>query len=196
MQAAPDIFGVRKEQAEITQPVFPSISEVDGKVREETLVILEKAKVVSPQEREGFSGYLVERSIPCSQIMPMMAELRGISDGDQSGALAGWARVMTPVLKKRYPFVPFADKVAGSSLAIFDKHPKLYEFVAELQCPLVFAEDADAIGIGSVNPVAATFVADEIVNYFVSLGEPRPFISIFLMEMRSWQAACSKQLRR
>ena len=155
MQAAPDIFGVRKEQAEIAQPAFPPVSEVEGRVREETLAVLEKAKVVSPQEREGFKGYLAERSIPCSQILSVMAELRGIGDADQSTALAGWARVMTPALKKRYPFVPFADKVAGSSLSIFDKHPSLYDFVAELKCPLVFAEDADAIGIGSVNPVVA-----------------------------------------
>ena len=55
-----------------------------------------------------------------------------------------------------------------------------------LLSPVVFAEDTDAIGTASANPIASAILADEIRAQVFKRFGIRPFITIARLEYESW----------
>jgi hypothetical protein len=51
---------------------------------------------------------------------------------------------------------------------------------------VVYVEDTDAIGVASVNPIAASILADEIQTSLHKRFGIRPFITIARLDYESW----------
>lgn len=183
------------ESATSTPRMNGSAEELAVKVREETLAVLSTAGVLRDEEREGFSSYLVSNSINAGDILPVMAQLRGIAEAEQGGAIGNWVRAMAPITKKRYSLVPFADRLLGSA-SIFEKYETLHKVAEALKSPLIFAEDTDVIGFGTLNPVAGSLLSEFVVDYMSAQIGTRPYISIFLLDLSSWERICRKQFEQ
>lgn len=175
--------------------VIDSSDELAEKVREKTLEALSVTGVLRDTESEGFDKYLVSNSINAGEILPVMAQLRGIAEVEQSAAVGNWGRGMAPIIKKRYSLVSFADRLLGST-SIFEKYELLRKASEAVKSPMIFSEDTDVIGFGTLNPVAGALLSEFVSEYLSEQIGTRPYISIFLLDLTSWEKICRKQFEQ
>lgn len=173
-------------------PAGVSTGDLSDAVREETIQALTKAGIIRDVEAEGFRNYLMAQSIGVGDILPVMAQLRGIDELEQATAVAQWGRQIGPAIKKRYSLIPFAGKLLGSQ-SIFEAHPAIKEAAAAVKCPLIFAEDSDVIGFGTINPVAATKLGEHVADYLHGKTGTKPYLSLFLVDLGNWETICGRQ---
>lgn len=89
------------------------------------------------------------------------------------------------------PSIPFASKLIAPS-AFYESFDTIHKLGRALLAPVLYAEDTDSIGTGSVNPIAATILAEEIhVVVFRRVGI-RPFMTTVRMEYEPWAFLCRK----
>ena len=170
------------------------IPDLEKVVRAETLEGLTKAGIIREEETAGFKKYLESNEIGVGDILPVMAELRGIEEGEQTFSVEGWARALAPIVKKRHSLVPFAGKLLGSA-SLFEKYPTVKEAAAAVKCPLIFSEDADVLGFGTINPVASLHLSSFVAEYFKEESGMTPYLSIFLIDLPTWQTICRRQFK-
>ncbi len=170
-------------------------TQLTEQVRDETLTALTTAGIIREAECEGFRNYLVSNEINSGDIFPVMAQLRGVAEQEQISTIANWGRAIAPVIKKRYALIPFADRLLGSA-SIFEKYGTILEAAAAVRCPLIFSEDTDVIGFGTINPVAGMVLGEFVTKYVNEQVGVSPFISMFLLDMASWQTICGRQFER
>ena len=163
-------------------------------VQDETVQALTKAGVIRAEESDGFKHYLKTNKISAGDILPVMAELRGIQESDQLASVEGWARALAPIVKKRHSLVPFAGKLLGSA-SLFEKYPTVEKAAAAVKCPLIFSEDADVLGFGTINPVASSHLSSFVAEYFKEQSGVTPYLSIFLIDLPTWQTICRRQFK-
>lgn len=89
------------------------------------------------------------------------------------------------------PSIPFASKLIAPS-AFYDSFDAMHQLGKALLVPVVYAEDTDAIGTASINPIAAAVLGDEIYHAVSKRFGIRPFISTSRMEYESWAFLCRK----
>lgn len=83
--------------------------------------------------------------------------------------------------------VPFAAKLITPS-AFYAGFDDIRRAAQHLRCPILFAEDTDAIGTGSINPVTATIMADFIDKSVLSKSGIKPFVTAARMDHPGWTA--------
>lgn len=161
-------------------------------IQSETLRVLTEASLVKADEKEGFNHYLTASKVPVGNILPVMADLRQVEEDEKAITVERWARAMSPVLKKRYPLIPFANRLLATT-TIYEKYPQIMEWAEISRCPLIFAEDCDVLGFGMINPVAGLAMAEKVDTFFHEKEEVVPFVSLFLITLSSWKFICERQ---
>ena len=182
----------------VSATVAPSAVESEDisiKVREATLEALKTTGIIRPEEKEGFSSYLINNAMSSGEILPVMAKLRGIEDGSQREEISKWGRALAPIAKKRYSLVPFAGRLLGST-TLFDDHSDIQETARKVLCPLIFTEDIDVLGFGTINPIAGAVLSEFIMDYFKKQNGVTPYISMFLLDLPTWETVCGRQFER
>ena len=91
--------------------------------------------------------------------------------------------------------IPFASKLIVPN-AFYDTYPEILQICKELLCPVIYAEDTDAIGVASINPVATTLIAEKIGEITHIRIAIRPFITTALMDYESWCFVTRKHFER
>lgn len=89
------------------------------------------------------------------------------------------------------PTIPFASKLIAPS-AFYDSFDTIHKLGKSLLTPVVFAEDTDAIGTASINPIAAQMLGEEIHLSVAKRFGIRPFITVARMEYEAWAFLCRK----
>jgi len=107
---------------------------------------------------------------------------RAISELSSAAALT-----MSPIL----PLIPFASKLIAPS-AFYESFDGLHALGKSLLVPVLYAEDTDAIAVGSINPVAAKIFSDQIYQVVAKRFGIRPFITTVRMDYESWSFLCRK----
>ena len=87
---------------------------------------------------------------------------------------------------------PFANRLPTPS-AFYQSHQTVREGCQRIMTPVLFNEEAEVIGIGSVNPVALEIGARMIRTTLGKLTGTQPIISKMLLNHESWIALCEKQ---
>ena len=170
------------------------VADLEKAVRNETLAGLVKAGIIRAEEKEGFENYLTTNKVSAGDILSVMAQLRGIDEGEQPSSVESWARALAPIVKKRYSMVPFAGKLLGSS-SFFEKYSNIQEAATAVKCPLIFSEDTDVLGFGTINPVAGSNLASFVADYFKAETGMTPYLSIFLIDLPTWETICRRQFK-
>lgn len=85
-----------------------------------------------------------------------------------------------------YPSMfPFAGKLITPT-AFYESFPDYHELAKVLLTPVIYAEDTDALGIASINPIASTILAEEILSSMEERVGVKPFVTLTRLDYESW----------
>ncbi len=124
-------------------------------------------------------------------LIETLARVMG-TDEERMGAMVHTlSDAVASTLNPSAPSIPFASKLIAPS-AFYDSFDGMHKLGKALLVPVLYAEDTDAIGTGSVNPVAALILGEHIYNAVTKRFGIRPFMSSARMEYESWAFLCRK----
>ena len=124
-------------------------------------------------------------------MLETLARVKGHEEERLGAALLPLTNAVASFMKPSPACIPFAGKLIAPS-AFYDSFDKMHELGKMLMAPVIFAEDSDAIGTGSVNPIAAQILGEEIQHAVAKRLGIRPFITVSCMEYESWSFLCRK----
>lgn len=111
-----------------------------------------------------------------TDLIELVARAQGHAEEYIGAALAELAAGVATSLTVQPPLIPFAGKLMTPS-AFYESYPELFDCARYLHCPVLYAEDTDAIGVGALNPIAAEIMAKEIQDVVSQRCGIRPFVS-------------------
>ncbi len=125
------------------------------------------------------------RSIRGSPPSGQIARIQGHGEEHLSPAILELGNKAALALTPYAPLVPFAGKLIAPS-AFYESFDQMHKLARLLLCPVIYAEDTDAIGTASINPFAAAILAEEIQTTVFKRFGIRPFVTIARLDYESW----------
>lgn len=110
-------------------------------------------------------------------------------------AVARYAEKIASKLSPHPPSIPFASRFVDPA-TFYDNFPEIRKLGHALLAPVIYAEDSDAIGTGSINPIAAMILGEEIQAAVSRRFEVNPFVTSVILEYPSWRDLTRKQFQR
>ena len=129
------------------------------------------------------------------ELIEFVAHAQGHHEADLQKAILKLSRRAASTLENPPSFIPFASKLIVPN-TFYGTYPEMRQICKDLLCPMIYAEDTDAIGIASINPVAATLIAKKIGEIAFSRTGIRPFVTTALLDYQSWCALTRKHFER
>lgn len=126
-----------------------------------------------------------------ADLLETLARVLGHDEEHIGPVIASLSDAVASTLYPSPPSIPFASKLIAPS-AFYDSFDSQHKLAKLLLAPVVFAEDADAIGTASINPIAAIMLGEEILLAVGKRFGIRPFITSARMEYESWAFLCRK----
>lgn len=124
--------------------------------------------------------------------------LAALEDDDESqyeASIERWSTVLASLVTPVMPPAPFAAKMMTPS-AFYEKYEPLYDLARSLMCPILYNEDADVIGLGSINPVTATIFAQAVHAFVAGSQDIVPYITCVRLNYESWKTLTAKHFSR
>lgn len=152
-----------------------------------TVTALQEARVATPQEiSQAVATARQEhaRERPCD-LLEILARVQGHEEEHIGPVVLALGDRLASTLTPYAPYVPFAGKLIAPS-AFYESFDQIHKIARILLAPVIYAEDTDAIGIASVNPVAASILAEEIRNSVYKRFGIRSFVTIARLDYESW----------
>ncbi len=118
-------------------------------------------------------------------LLDALARVQGADEQHAGPAIGRLSAAVASTMIPCPPLVPFAGKLIAPS-AFYESFQQMLALGRSLLAPVLFAEDTDAIGTGSVNPVAARILADEIHAAVARRFGIRPFLTVVRLDYESW----------
>ena len=101
-------------------------------------------------------------------------------------------RSLSQSLGQPLTLVPFASKMPTPS-AFYDVNDSLLLECRKLMTPVLFAEESEVIGIGSINPVALRLSARTVMQFIADKTGTTPVVSTVLLHHEGWISLCQQQ---
>jgi hypothetical protein len=120
-----------------------------------------------------------------AELLENLARIQGHDEEHLSPAILELGNKVAHTMNPYAPLVPFAGKLIAPS-AFYDSFDQLHKLARLLLAPVIYAEDTDAIGTASVNPVAASILGAEIEAAVFKRFGIRPFLTIARLDYESW----------
>lgn len=124
-------------------------------------------------------------------IIETLARVQGHDEERLGQAISVLSDAVASTLNPATSSIPFASKLIAPS-AFYDSFDAMHKLGKLLLTPVIYAEDTDAIGTGSINPIAAQMLGEEIHQTVGKRFGIRPFITNARMEYESWAFLCRK----
>lgn len=124
-------------------------------------------------------------------LVETMTRLHGHNEEHLAQPMLELANKIAATLSPAPPLVPFAGKLIAPS-AFYDSFDYLHRLAKVLLSPVIYAEDTDAIGTASINPVATAIFGQEIQETVYKRFGIRPFITVARLDYESWTFLCRK----
>ena len=118
-------------------------------------------------------------------LIEVVARILGHDEEHLAPAILDLGNKVASTLNPYAPLVPFAGKLIAPS-AFYDSFDQIHKIARVLLSPVVYAEDTDAIGTASANPIAAFILSEEIASVVFKRFGIRPFVSIARLDYESW----------
>lgn len=125
--------------------------------------------------------------------LEIVVKLRGVEPDDRPVELERLGRLIGTAQQKPLVLPPFAARLPTPS-SFYDGNPGLLEECQAFMTPVLYAEETEVIGIGSINPVALKLAADRIVEILSERTGTKPIVSTLLLTHEGWLGMCHKQL--
>ena len=88
--------------------------------------------------------------------------------------------------------VPFASRMPTPSV-FYDLNEGLLGECRRLMTPVLYAEELEVIGIGSINPTALGIAAQIIRHALTEKTGTTPIVSRILLHHEGWMSLCQQQ---
>ena len=119
------------------------------------------------------------------ELLEAVARVQGHHEEHFGRVIRALGDKLAAVLNPSPPLIPFAGKLIAPS-AFYDSFDQLHRLAKVLLSPVIYAEDTDAIGTASVNPIAAVILAEEIRSTVFKRFGIRPFVTAARLDYESW----------
>lgn len=136
-----------KQSSTLPNGSHRSALDMESQVRNASLDALEASGVIQNHEKTAFDNYLVSTNSPVSDLLPIMADLRKVAEDQKIETIQRWGRSISQGLKKRYSFIPFGSRLLNPT-NFYEKYPEIYDWCQTLKVAVLYAEDADCVGLG------------------------------------------------
>lgn len=120
-----------------------------------------------------------------AEILELVARFQGADEYQLLHVVPRLAAAVASTMTTPPIAVAFASKLIAPS-GFYESFSQLLQLARRLLAPVIFAEDTDAIGTGSINPVAARCLADEIVAGVDRRFGIKPFVTVVRLDYESW----------
>lgn len=120
-----------------------------------------------------------------ADLLELLARVQGHDEEHLGPAILDLGDKVATTLTPYAPLIPFAGKLIAPS-AFYDSFDTLHKVARIMLCPVIYAEDTDALGVASVNPVAAAILAEEVRNGIHKRFGIRPFVTLARLDYESW----------
>lgn len=121
---------------------------------------------------------------PC-EFLEELARVQGHSEEHIGHAILKLSNRMSMALEPPTPVIPFASKLIAPS-SFYESFDHLHVLGKVLLTPVLFAEDSDAIGVASINPVASNLLAENIQAAVYKRLGIRPFMTCARLDYETW----------
>jgi len=125
--------------------------------------------------------------------LEILVKCRGIQPDDRPVEIERIGRLIGTALQKPMVLPPFAARLPSPS-AFYDANPGMLEVCQDLMTPILFAEETEVIGVGSINPIAMQQVSVRITEILGERTGTNPIVSTLLLTHEGWVGMCHKQL--
>ncbi len=180
-----------------TSAIHDTIWEFAEACIQRTAGILHETRSATPAELS--QGVSVAREAHAEQkpadLLEIICRIQG-HDGERlSKEILELGHLVASYLSPYAPYVPFAGKLITPS-AFYETYKELQDLAKILRSPVIYAEDTDSIGTGSINPVASEMLAEQIREVVFKRVGIRPFVSIARLDYESWTFLSRKHFDR
>ncbi len=174
--------------------VDPILRDHQTKVARATLDSLIERKHLSEEEATHiFSAFSEELKSQASvEILETIVRLSTTSPRDIPQFIRQLGNAVAKTLKRNVPFIPIAGRLQIPN-AFYEDHDQVKPLCKAMLAPILFAEDSEVFGVGSINPRAALHTANLVAD-LVAKSEPvRPFTTVVRLDYVTWQTLLEKQ---
>jgi hypothetical protein len=153
----------------------------------QTAIALREVHAASPSELS--LGMAAARKLHAegtpADLLEQVARIQGYAGEHLSGAIFDLGNKVAGARAIYQPVIPFVSKLIAPS-SFYDSYDHLHKIARVLLSPVIYAEETDAIGIASVNPIAAIILTDEIRKTVLKRCGIRPFITTSRLDYENW----------
>lgn len=118
-------------------------------------------------------------------VLELVARVQGHDEEFMRDAVFKLSECVANTISNPPVLITFAAKLIAPN-AFYSTFPELHKACAEMLTPIIFAEDSDAIGTASINPIAAIMMADRIGKTVKARYGIRPFLTSVRLDYESW----------
>ncbi|MGL5017283.1 MAG: hypothetical protein ACRDBP_04055 [Luteolibacter sp.] len=120
-----------------------------------------------------------------ADLVEALARVQGHEEERIGPAIVDLGNRLASTFPISVPLIPFGGKLIAPS-AFYESFDRIHKIARVLLSPVIYAEDTDAIGTASANPIAAALLAEEIRSAVYKRFGIRPFVTTARLEYESW----------
>lgn len=124
------------------------------------------------------------RQIP-TDLLEVLARVQGHGPEHLGSAILELGEKVAQTVTPFPPILPFAGKLIAPA-SFYETFDRIHQTARVLLSPVIYAEDSDAIGTASINPIASAILADAILHAAHRRLGIRPFVTIARLDYESW----------
>ncbi|MEI6675151.1 MAG: hypothetical protein WCO57_08250 [Verrucomicrobiota bacterium] len=118
-------------------------------------------------------------------LLEAIARLYGPQEQALATTIEAFGERLATTLNPSPRLIPFAGRLIIPH-AFYESFDYLRNLAKGLLTPVIYAEDAGSIGVGSANPIAATLLAARIQDLVSRRFGIWPFLTIARLDYKSW----------
>jgi hypothetical protein len=126
-----------------------------------------------------------------SEVFETITRLSTIAPREIPDFMAGLGLAVAKTLKERAPVIPGLQRTP-LPVVFADAYPELFDLARALLCPVLYSEDNEVIGVGSVNPIPAITLARAIAAAVHDRTGLKPYVTAVRLDYDSWRALLEK----
>lgn len=126
-----------------------------------------------------------------ADLLECVARAQGHAEEHLGAAILRLSEAISVFTHQHPPMLPFAGKLITPT-AFYESYRDIHELSKMLLVPVIYAEDTDAIGAASINPIAASILAEDIQAAVEKRAGIKPFVSVTRLDYESWTFLCRK----
>lgn len=175
----------------------PDVWEFAEAAIQRTAGAIHQIRAASPQELTEAISLAREQHAAGkpADLIEVLVRAQGHEEENVSAAYLELADQIAHTHSPYAPVIPFAGKLMTPA-SFYESFDHLHEIARVLLSPIIYAEDTDAIGIASANPLAASLLAEEVRNAVFKRFGIRPFVTISRLDYESWKSLTHKHFER